>query len=149
MRLTKTRKPKRNFAPGPSLADSAALHAWLEAHPNAYLRLPVVIVKSTDGLPGHELAYIGTEPASPPEGAILLDLDDSTLGIGLSDRLRSLCDSESAACVVWIEGTWGRVAPAFGAQEPTPWPFTVRDVGPLVEDSPQAILVAGRSASTS
>ena len=143
MRLTKTRKPERTFAPGPSLDDPAALLAWLEAHPNAYLRLPVVVVTSTDGLPGHEVAYIGTEPASPPDGAILLDLDDSTLGIGLSDRLRSLCDSENAFCVVWIEGTWGRVAPSFGAQEPPPWPFTVRDTGPLVEDSPQAILVAG------
>ncbi len=141
----KTPKPERSFKPGPSLADSAALLAWFEANPTAYVRIPVVIFPGDLG--GIKLAFVGTEPAPPPDGAIVLELDDSALGIPLSTRLRSLCDAGSDACVVWIEGTWGRLLPdlasiASGRATSPSWPLSVRDAGPLVEGSPATILVA-------
>ncbi len=141
MSLTKTPKPERSFAPGPALDDGAALLAWLEAHPGAYLRIPVVVLLPADGLFGPRRAFVGTESA-PPENAIPLELDDSTLGIDLGTRLRALCDAGTAACRVWIEGTWGPPMAGLRAAEPPPWPLTVRDVGPLVEGSPSTILVA-------
>ncbi len=140
----KTPKPERSFSPGPTLADSAALLAWLESNPSAYLRLPVVVFRG--GLGGVELAFIGSDPVPPGDDAILLELDDSALGIGLSTRLRSLCGG-SDACAVWIEGTWGRLLPGIAAPaaaEPPPWPLAVRDAGPRVEGSPATILVADR-----
>ncbi len=140
MSSPKTPKPERSFVAGPPLADSTALLEWLDANPRAYLRLPVVIFPGDLG--GIRLAFIGTEPAPPPEGAILLDLDDTTLGIPLSSRLRSLCGAGGAPCAVWIEGTWGRPLPGLGASEPPPWPVTVRDAGPAVEGSPATIRVA-------
>lgn len=143
MHLRKTPRPKRRFTPGPAFDDSPALLEWLGANSEAYLRLPVVIF--TGDLGDVELAYIGTEPIPPPAGAITLDLDDSALGICLTTRLRSLRDSASDACVVWIEGTWGRLLPGVppgGGSEPPPWPFAVRDAGPRVEGSPATILIA-------
>ncbi len=144
MSSPKTPKPERSFVPGPTLADHAALLAWLEAHPEAYLRLPVVVFPGDLG--GIRLAYIGTDPVPPADGAIVLDLDDSALGIPLSTRLRSLCGAEGSACVVWIEGTWGPLLPDLepdGARDgPPPWPLAVRDVGPRVEGTPATIFVA-------
>ncbi len=139
MPTLKTQRQKRTFFPGPPLADSAGLLAWLESNPGTTLRLPVVIISSSESLGGNDLAFIGTDLGPPAEDAVLLDLDDSTLGIPLSTRLRSLCDAET--CVVWIEGIWGRALPDLEDQQPPPWPFTVRDTGPRVEGSPQTIFV--------
>ena len=138
----KTPQPARSFVPGPALADGAALLGWLRAHPDARVRIPVVILFSPDGLRAPRLTFLGTDPAPPAEDAILLELDDSALGIGLDTRLRSLCDAESDACAVWIEGTWGPLLPGLRSTEAPPWPVTVRDVGPLVKGSPKTILVA-------
>lgn len=114
---------------------------WLEAHPGAYLRVPVVVFPGD--LDGIRLAFIGTDPAPPPDDAIVLELDDSGLGIPLSTRLRSLCGEDSEPCVVWIEGTWGRLVPdSVDTPESPPWPLAVRDAGPRVEGSPAAVLVA-------
>ncbi len=65
MPYPKTPRPKRSFAAGPTLADPVALLAWLEAHPRAVVRLPVVILFTTGGLRQRRLAFVGTEPASP------------------------------------------------------------------------------------
>ncbi len=157
----KTPRPQRSFAPGPALADGTALLEWFEADARAgsgpaYVRVPVVVFAGDLG--GARLAYIGTDPAPPADDAIVLDLDDSALGIDLSTRLRSLCGTEHHAgapsrrdaCVVWIEGTWGRHLPSLvpgGEDKPPPWPLTVRDAGPLVEGSPATILVAASEQS--
>ena len=139
------RRPRRAFAPGPAVEDASALLAWLEANPNIYLRLPVVVLLSPDGLPGTRLAFIGTDAAPPPEDAIMLALDDSTLGIDLSTRLAAVCGAEAEACVVWIEATWGHAIPVPGTAAPPPWPVTVHDVGPPVEGSPATVFAEERT----
>ncbi len=101
-----------------------------------------MVVLSADGLFGRRRAFIGTEPSAPAKDAIPLELDDSTLGIDLGTRLRSLCGAGADACRVWIEGIWGPTLAGLRAAEPPPWPLTVRDVGPLVEGSPLTIFVA-------
>lgn len=139
MPTRKTPKPKRSFVPGPALADRASLLAWLKSNPGSVLRLPVVIHRAPLG--GYDVAFIGTEAGPSAEDAIVLDLDDSTLGIGLSDRLRFQC-AEEKICVVWIEGSWGSALPDLEPKDPPPWPFTVHDAGPPVEGSPRTILIA-------
>ena len=67
-------------------------------------------------------AFIGTAPEPPANDAIQLDLDDSTLGIDLDTRLRSLCDAGDEPCVVWIEGTWGRAVLTFSRHVSTSEP---------------------------
>lgn len=140
MPTPKTPKKDRPFVPGPALDDTATLLAWLTSNPGVTLRLPVVLRFPLDNLGGHDLAFIGTEPGPPADDAIRLHLDDSTLGIPLSDRLRSLC--ETGDCVVWIEGIWGLAIPALDDRQPPPWPLTVHDTGPRVEGSPGTIFVA-------
>ncbi len=133
-------RPERSFAPGPALADGAALLEWLAANPRVDLRLPVVI--SRGDLGGIGQAFIGTDPGPPPPDAILLELDDSTLGIDLATRLRSLCGTGRDPCAVWIEGFWDPPLPGLGSAQPPPWPLTVRDAGPVVEGSLATIFVA-------
>lgn len=138
-------RPERTFAKGPTLKDGEALLAWFQEEGSGYVRIPVVIRFSTDGLRHRELSYIGTDAEAMPEDALVLSLDDSTLGIGLDMRLRSLCDDESPTCVLWIEGFWGGMQLALMDDEgPPPWPFTVRDTAPLQGDPPTTIFVEAK-----
>lgn len=125
----KTPKPKRIYEPGPALSPGQDLVAWFKANPDEYVRIPVVI-HFDEGLRQRKKAYIALDPkAAEPADAVVLNLDDSTLGISLSSRLRSLCP-EGPSCVIWVEGHWGSVGVGLPTPEPTsppPWPFTVRD----------------------
>ncbi len=137
--MHKTPKPEYVFAEGPALTDTDILLTWFKANTGAYVRLPVAIEFTTEGLRNVSRAWIAASTDDPAKDAIFLDLDDTTLGVGLDDRLHGLC-VEQARCVIWIEGRWGQSMPAFGPEKPTPpYPFTVRDTEAL-KDAPAWLL---------
>ena len=79
---------------GPKLSQQELLETWLaEAH-DAVLRLPVTIERRGYG------QSIGAKL-----GEREVRIDDSALGVSLTDRLRSVCPEESP-CRVWVEGRW-------------------------------------------
>lgn len=145
----KTPQPRRDFVAGPALAPADALLDWLKAHPDTLVRLPVVVRFADDWR--HTLAevYIGSDPdpaAARPADAITLHLDDTALGISLSDRLARLEPAAATVIVLQVEGFFRPSALAAledDAQPPPPWPFSLRDVGPTLEpgERPEHVLV--------
>ncbi|MDP2314531.1 MAG: hypothetical protein Q8P41_16635 [Pseudomonadota bacterium] len=95
------------FVDGPALADPVALLAWLDGlPPTRLLRLPVTVDFGGDTRLGVARAWIGATGDTPPDGAVLLHLDDSRMGVAVLDHLRSTCPAGPRTCAVWLEGTW-------------------------------------------
>jgi hypothetical protein len=130
--------PTLSFTPGPEIVPTEPLRAWLEEQgardPAPTLRLPVVVERSFSPLPAIVRAWVGAGE-EPPEGALLLRLDGSTLGIALLDRLAEHCGPRQTACPLWLEGRWGSPLPLLVPPVPgAPPVFTVRNVkGPIGE----------------
>lgn len=95
-----TPEPALSFVDGPAIADSDALLAWLSANKGRTLQLPVVVAFDDE----HRLAV---KRASL--GALQLRLDDTSMGVGILDRLRAACPPGPLECAVWLEGRWGPV----------------------------------------
>lgn len=122
---------------GPALADTAALLAWFEgAGAGKRVRLPIVLVPDPLGL---STAFVGPTPGPAPAGALHLKLDDTSMSVGLADRMAPDCPYD-VPCAIVVEGTWGATlatsigGPGLGgpalpgmAQAPTPHPFRVLD----------------------
>lgn len=132
---------------GPSITPPDALKTWLDAHKDTTIQLPVVVESEVLGLGS---SWIGTSDADPSEDAVRLFLNDSAMGIGLGDRLRSLCGNPPVRCVVWLEGKWGSSAPpgpfggpgglgALGGDKEAS-PFSVRKLIGKVEPGDAAVV---------
>jgi hypothetical protein len=79
---------------------------------------------------GIQRAWLGTNLDGPAAGDLLLDLDDTTMSVGLMDRLRTTCPT-GERCAVWIEARWGAPVPMPAAlaafdEGPRGAPVTVR-----------------------
>ena len=79
---------------GPKLHEKEALETWLANAHEAVLRLPVTIERGGYG------QRVGAKLGEREVG-----IDDSALGLSLTDRLRSASPSENP-CRVWVEGRW-------------------------------------------
>lgn len=102
------------FEPGPPLQPAADLRAWLEKESRApdgqrrRFRLPVTL-RFAEGRLGVAGGALGSAP-----DAITVALDDSALGVSLSDRARVVCSKEGAECTLWLVGYWGPLIQAPG-----------------------------------
>ena len=91
------------------------LRAWLAGEAlGETLRVPVAVESSPLGVTGAWI-YGGQDPGDEAPG-LAVRLDDTRLGIGLADRLRSLCDQER--CTVWIRATVGETGGPTGPAGP-------------------------------
>lgn len=116
-------EPVYEFEPGPAIADTAALTAWLEANRGEHLRLPVVIELDR---PGHRFKRSRV-------GDVELRVTDLALGVPLSERIAQKCGREAPRCALWLEGRYGE--PHF-RPEPGPLPqYEVFKVGEVVDES--------------
>lgn len=79
---------------GPKLTQPELLEAWLTDAGDAVLRLPITVERGPYG-----------QRLGAKLGARELLIDDSALGVALSERLRSAC-GEQNPCRVWVEGRW-------------------------------------------
>ncbi len=132
------------FVEGPSVAAPAALLSWFEGEgAGKRVRVPVVVKPSPLGLSS---GYIAANAAVPEAQGLSLQLDDSTLGVSLADRIRSDCEFD-VPCLIWIEGQWGSSLglPSFGgplaSAGPKRHPFSVRDYAGKVSGEAATILV--------
>jgi hypothetical protein len=124
------------FVPGPELLPVDALRAWLDERgatdPAPMLRLPVVLSMDQGLALGVTRAWIGVLP-QPPEDALLIRVDDTTLGIALTDRLAEYCAPDATTCALWLDGTWGSPLPLLLPAVPgAPPVFTLRSVKGLI-----------------
>ena len=92
------------FVNGPSVEPASDLRVWLVRNRGRLLQLPVVVEWS--GMDAGQ-AWLGMTDAAPVANAVRIQLDQHALGVGLADRLRSLCGKAPARCVVWLQGYWG------------------------------------------
>ncbi len=133
--LTKRPLPPATWADGPSVAERAALDAWLAGlATEARVRLPVAITRGPLGGVQRATLY-GTAKGDDP--GVRLSLDDSRMGIALTTHLRDLC-GEGSTCALWIDGRWRPepVMPSLTVDAGTP--VAVRRVGPVVDPAKPA-----------
>jgi hypothetical protein len=100
------------FWRGPGLDDGAALHTAL-ASARGLVKVPITLERPTN--------VLGVMSARA--GALTLRIDDTRLGVPLSERIRGLCAS-AVRCTVWLVGTFA------AGTEAT---LTVSRVGGVVE----------------
>ena len=105
---------------GPAL--DGDLLAWLESSKGS-VQLPVDVRRSVLGIEGGTILRAQLD----------VRLDDTRLGIGLTDQLRTACGDEGP-CVVWLEGEWGPTLPD-PVDEPQPTLSVQKLIG-VVEGEP-------------
>jgi hypothetical protein len=87
-----------------ALVPAAQLIAWLDAQQDAgkprRLRLPMVLKPSITGYSNSD-ARVGAAA-----DALVVNLDDSSLGMSLSDRAKRVCPAGAPTCAIWVDGFW-------------------------------------------
>lgn len=95
-----------------SFEDHQSVASWLASVRGKSLRVPVVI--EAGGL-GIDSAILCSSVESENKGQPLR-LDDTALGIPLTDSIRNLVDQQTGKCFVWLEGKSGTLlSPASAA----------------------------------
>lgn len=95
----------------PDVEDAEALEAWLRGEGNGQVaRVPLWVEVSPLGVSG---ARVGGA------SGVEVRVDDSRLGVGLADRVRSICAGDEAAaredaCVLWVRARVGAEGPGLG-----------------------------------
>jgi len=97
--------PATTYVAGPSLTPTAPLLAWLDAHRDTRIKVPVVI-RLLPPRHGIETSYLGATDAPPAADAVHVHLSDSKLGVSLLDHVAHKCKGQRV-CVLWLEGRWG------------------------------------------
>ena len=148
LKKTRNKTPNNtpiNFKPGPLIIPGDDLVKYFEANGRTpegkriYFKIPVIFKMRTDFPGAVQEAFIGVTPDLDEDEKVRLDIDDSGMGIGLSDRLLSLCDG-AQVCKGWLFGFWGplmdiEIIPDLSSDEkpggPPKYPFAMRDLKPL------------------
>lgn len=118
------------YTAGPMVLPKADLLAYFEGQEGSPVyKVPVVFVYDDEGFHMKEV-FIGVSEDMDDADKLLLDPDDSGLGIGLDDRLRSTFEG-AKVCHAWLIGKWGALLdldlPGMEPEEGV-YPFTVHDM---------------------
>jgi hypothetical protein len=111
-----------HFNIGPPITPAASLLQWLQEQAipqegrRKKIRIPVFVLFEDEGSESIVEAYIGTTQKTPESQAVLLDFDDSGMGIPLAEQTRMLCP-DGNHCTIWLEGYWGALISEGNAQE--------------------------------
>lgn len=107
---------------------------WLNNHKGSELVLPVIVTFDEYKL-GIEKAVVTLNTNTESESEILLNLDDSPMGISLTDKLHQHCRESQRSCLLYLEGIWGPLSGAIEAvgdsvqsknkTDKRKWPFVV------------------------
>mgnify|MGYP000089881926 CR=1 FL=1 len=98
---------------GPSFHSRERLLEWLKdnAHDEngerRLFRLPLVIEFKDDYRLEIARCYPGNKERQKDEDVVLLQIDDTGMGIDFISQVRSLCPKDRRSCVVLVEGFWG------------------------------------------
>ncbi len=134
-----------SFKPGPQIIPGDDLVKYFETQGRTpegkriYFKIPVIFKMRSDFPGAIQEAFIGVSPDLDEDEKVRLDIDDSGMGIGLSDRLQNLCGEEKV-CKGWLFGFWGllldiEIIPDLSKNTqpngPPKYPFAMRDLRPL------------------
>lgn len=114
------------YSPGPSVLPRNQLIAFFESDAGKRtVRIPVVFHLSDGDV---DEVFIGVSDDIEPAHKVLLEPDDTALGIGLEDRLESMFGDQPIGHA-WLVGKWGALMeiPGFGPPAGI-YPFTVHDL---------------------
>ena len=148
--LKRTMQPRKEvkFVTGPALKPTKELLSWLEKLPKKKLiRLPIVVRFTDESGLFRKDAFIAESLAELAEDSIFVKLDDTTMGIPLSDHLRQHRPEKAQHCALWLDGFWG---PALDMPMPSlpmddkkdkALPFTIRNVHGVVEGEPSGTVL--------
>lgn len=123
--------------PGPKILPREELLAYFENQEGKPTYKIPVVLRHGDGFPGGmDEVFIGVAEDMDEADKLLLEPDDSGLGIGLAERVRDAFGDQKI-CHAWLIGKWGPLIdmPGMDDSEEGVYPFTVHDI--LVrEDGP-------------
>ena len=131
MNRNKTPLPTNaDFKPGPSILPASELIAFFEGGERGLVKAPVVLrIGDGFGSPVEE-AFFGVDEGMAAADRVQLDLQDSEMGIPMSEHFREKCP-EAGWCKVWVLGHWGAAGGGLGLEEDAGegvWPFALRGV---------------------
>lgn len=106
MQVMKAMREEPRFLRGPEVSPSGPLLGWIARQQESdgkprVIRLPVSLALIRDG-GAISSAHVGV--ADAPD-ALALELDDSSLGISLRERVHEKCP-DTQRCDLWLEGYW-------------------------------------------
>ncbi len=122
---------------GPKILPREELLAFFENQEGKpTFKIPVVLLYGDGSSLGLNEAFIGVAEDMDEADKLLIEPDDSGLGIGMDDRVRDAFGDQKV-CHAWLIGKWGPLLdmPGMDDSEEGVYPFTVHDI--LVrEDGP-------------
>lgn len=81
---------------GPALNDAAALRSALDGS-TGLVKLPTTL----------RVGPLGVDHGRAQAGGLAFDVDDTRLGVPLSERARGVC-REASSCTLWLVGRWAK-----------------------------------------
>jgi len=108
-------------------------------------RFPVVVQRKKQFKAWRLEAFIGNLSSLNDPQAIAVKLDDTALGIRISDRVRMQCPVPAHTCTLWLEGYWGPLISAAPATSSKPVFSVLQVFGPVLRNNkPLRAYIRGR-----
>lgn len=107
-----SRLSDRDWKQGPDLQNPDQVLDWILAldpvsdGSKRRIRLPIYVQRGESPLDPN-IYTAGVQGDLKAKDRLDLRLDDTGLGIPLSDRILQFCKDEDAPCIILVEGTWG------------------------------------------
>lgn len=142
------KKTAPDLVPGGALDPASELLDWILAHATdgqgkatKLLRLPVAIKFAPLGFAS---TVVGAS-LDAGDDALRLDLDDTSMGVGVAEHVRDTCDMSQPGCVIWLDGYWQQLLDLPEDDDlddgPREHPFDVRGIGGLVEPGVSTVMI--------
>jgi hypothetical protein len=115
-----------DYSQGPRILPREALIAFFESQEHKpTVKIPVILSFSDEA---DEEVYIAVSEDIDAADKVLLDLDDSGLGVGMEERVEAAF-GDQRICHAWLIGKWGALLEIPGLELPEgTYPFTVHDM---------------------
>ena len=135
--MKKRPQPSINYKKGISIFPKTTLLKWLENNKKYRVKIPVIVAINENNFPFIQSVFVGVEPTIPEGEKIILDIQDTQMGISFETRIDMCCDKQATHCIIWLEGYWDEEPIfSFGENEKkNVHPFTVSNVAPYTNNS--------------
>lgn len=134
--MKKRPQPAVNYQKGISLFPKTTLLKWLEQNKKFRIKIPAIVMINENNFPFIRSVFVGVEPTISEDEKIILDIQDTQMGISFETRIDMYHDKRTTYCPIWLEGYWDEEPIfSFGESKENIHPFTVSKVTPYTGEA--------------